>query len=152
MLNYVAICYSWRVFFNTGHPQPLFGLLLRSFLETQLQQTYWRSIGHIRALLTRLIFTSGINSMTGGRPGWVCTVVAWLFTSRSSYHGAKSCRLREGYVLPGHGVSNAGKFSRRTTCTSWVKNETYKYLLNRPQEWLRPSEMEEVKVWRSDSN
>ena len=56
-------------FFNRSHPRPLFGLLLQSFLLTQLQQTYWRSIGHVRALLTRLIFKSGINSTTEGVQG-----------------------------------------------------------------------------------
>ena len=49
-------------FLNMGHPCHLLGLLLQSYLETQLQQTYWRSIGHVRALLTRLIFTSNSDS------------------------------------------------------------------------------------------
>ena len=60
------------VFFNMGQPQPIFGLLL----QTQLQQTYWQSIVHRYAqlivnmpLLTRPVFTSWINSTTGGNPG-----------------------------------------------------------------------------------
>ena len=68
-----------------GQPRPLFGLLFQSFLQTQLQQTYRRSIGHICALLTRPVFSSGINSTTGGSPGLVYTIVAWLFASWRSY-------------------------------------------------------------------
>ena len=46
---------SYLFFLNMGHPRPLFMLLLQSFLQTQLQQTYCRSIGHIRALLYSIL-------------------------------------------------------------------------------------------------
>ena len=80
----------WRSHWNMGQPRPLFKLFLQSFLQSQLQ--HWWSIENIRTLLTRPVFMSVMNSTTEGSPGWVCTIVAWLFTSWSSYHGSNSCR------------------------------------------------------------
>ena len=44
-------------------------LLLKSFLQSQVQQTYWQWVGHCSILLTRLVLTSELNLTIGGSPG-----------------------------------------------------------------------------------
>ena len=87
---------SQGVLLIMGQPRLLFGLLLQSFLQTQLQQTYGQSTVHIRTLLTRPVFMSRNNSTMGGSPvlsqGVLCTKLHFIDTwqaklRRSSFTG-----------------------------------------------------------------
>ena len=78
-------------FFKMSQQFSFLYISVQGFLQSQLQQICWQSIGHFWVLLTRIVFTSEHVSTLGGSPGLVCTVVTWLCTSWIGYHGSNSC-------------------------------------------------------------
>ena len=88
--NFASLEYSWweKVYFDIACPSwPLFRFNI-SKLSTIWSTTYncWQSIGHLRILLNRLVFNSGLLLIMGGK---VCTIVAWLCTIWRCYQGSQ---------------------------------------------------------------